>query len=317
MLRLPPLECLRFFECAGRRQNFARAAAELGVTPGAVSYRIRKLEEYVGVQLFDRLRRGVRLNRDGQAYLKEVQRILAEILRVSERQCRWPRPIRIVSVEAVAELWLAPRLASFCESHPGIAFEIETNHRHIDPDRCEFDCWFAYSGDTAAPRPVTRRDNSLLEETLHEEQLIPVASPALTAARGPVRSPVEIKRWPLLYDLGWDSDWSYWFARQGQPAPDLSRASGFRLYSTLVRAAIDGLGVAIGRPMLIASELAGGALVPLLDCQAEAPERCCLITNAASRQRREVQAFREWVLREADTLAGQPKDRRTGFRHHR
>ena len=58
----------------------------------------------------------------------------------------------------------------------------------------------------------------------------------------------------LLYDLGWDADWSYWFARQGQPTSDLSRASSFRLYSMLVQAAASGLGAAIGRPMLIAHE---------------------------------------------------------------
>ena len=67
----------------------------------------------------------------------------------------------------------------------------------------------------------------------------------------------------------------------------------------LVQAAVNGLGAAIGRPMLIAQELERRTLVPVFDSQAEAPERCCLITTAAARQRPEVQAFREWVLREA------------------
>ena len=70
------------------------------------------------------------------------------------------------------------------------------------------------------------------------------------------------------------------------------RASGFRLYSTLVEAAVNGLGAAIGRPMLIARELEHRTLVPVFDRQAEVPERCCFITTAASRQRPEVQAFR-------------------------
>ena len=102
-----------------------------------------------------------------------------------------------------------------------------------------------------------------------------------------------------LRPLGWDADWSYWFARQGQPTPDLSRASGFRLYSMLVQAAASGLGAAIGRPMLIARELNDRTLVPLFDRQEEAPERCCLITTAASRQRPELRAFRDWILLEA------------------
>ena len=126
---------------------------------------------------------------------------------------------------------------------------------------------------------------TLLEETLYEEALLPVCSLALLAARGRPRSPAALRDWPLLYDLGWDADWSYWFARQGQPTPDLSRASGFRLYSMLVQAAASGLGAAIGRPMPIAHELERRVLVPLFDRQVEAPERCCLITTAASRQR--------------------------------
>ena len=300
MLLLPPLDSLRFFEAAARHRSFARAAAELGVTPAAVAHRVRMLEKHLDVPLFDRRRRGVDLNRRGETYLKEVQRILAEVHGVSERQRRWPRRVRIVSVEAVAEKWLAPRLATFKAAHPAIAIEVETNHRGVDPDRRDFDAWFAYTGETAAPRPVTRREDTLLEEPLYEESLQPVASPAVLAARGRPRGPADLHEWPLLYDLGWDADWSYWFARQGQPTPDLSRASGFRLYSMVVQAAVGGLGIAVGRPMLIAHELKSKTLVPVFDRPAEAPERCCLITTAAARQRPEVQAFREWVLREAE-----------------
>ena len=313
MLLLPPLDSLRFFEAAARQQGFAYAAEELGVTPAAVAHRVRMLEKHLDVPLFDRRHRGVRLNRRGRAYLKEVQRILAEVHGVSERQRRWPRRVRIISVEAVAEKWLVPRLATFKAEHPGVAIELETNHRGVDPDDRDFDAWLAYTGETAAPRPVTRREDTLLEETLYEEDLLPVCSPALLAARGRPRGPADLGAWPLLYDLGWDADWSYWFARQGKSTPDLSRASGFRLYSMLVQAAVTGIGAAIGRPMLIARELERRTLVPLFNRQAEAPERCCLITTAAARQRPEVRAFREWILHEARAavrIASDPAARR-------
>ena len=299
MLQLPPLESLRFFEAAARHESFVLAGKELGVTSAAVGHRVRGLEKHLGAAFFERRRRSVRLTDGGRAYLKEVQRILSEVHGVSERQRLTPRRVRIVSVESVAEKWLLPRLASFKASHPGIAIELETNHRSVDPALRDFDAWLAYAGETAAPRPLTRREDTLLEETLYEEALTPVCSPALLAARGRPGSPAELADWPLLYDLGWDADWSYWFARQGQPTPDLSRASGFRLYSMLVQAAASGLGAAVGRPMLIAGELERRVLVPLFDRQEEAPERCCLITTAASRQRPELRAFREWVLGEA------------------
>ena len=250
----------------------------------------------------------MRLNRRGQAYLKAVQRILAEVHAASERQRREPRQVRIVSVEAVAEKWLLPRLPSFRAGHPGVAIELETNHRGVDPDHRDFDAWLAYAGETAAPRPLTRREDTLIEETLYEEALLPVCSPVLLAARGRPESPADLAGWPLLYDLGWDGDWSDWFRRQGQAPPDLSRASGFRLYSMLVEAAVHGMGAAIGRPMLIARELESRTLVPVLDGQAEAPERCCLITTAASRQRPEVRAFRAWLLSEARAAGRNTED---------
>ena len=239
-----------------------------------------------------------------------MQRILAEVHGVSERQRRWPRRVRIVSVEAVAEKWLVPRLATFKAEHPAVAIELETNHRGVDPDDRNFDAWFAYTGETAAPRPVTNREDTLLEETLYEEDLLPVCSPALLAALGRPQDPADLEEWPLLYDLGWDADWAYWFTRQGQSTPDLSQASSFRLYSMLVQAAVHGIGAAIGRPMLIARELENRTLVPVFDHQAEAPERCCLITTTASRQRPEVQAFREWVLEEARAAADRAAHRR-------
>ena len=202
-LLLPPLESPRFFEAAARHQGFVRAAEELGVTPAAVAHRVRMLEEHLGAPLFGRRHRGVRLNRRGQACLKEVQRILAEVHGVSERQRRWPRRVRIVSVEAVAEKWLVRPLATFKAAHPGVALELGTNHRGVDPGRRDFDAWLACTGETAAPRPVTRREDTVLEETLYEEDLLPVCSPALLAAQGAaaplryargVRADVELAR---------------------------------------------------------------------------------------------------------------------------
>ena len=300
-LRLPPLESLRFFEAAARCQSFARAAAELSVTAAAVAYRVRTLEEHLGVQLFDRHHRSVVLNHLGRVYLKEVQRILADVHGVTERLSHQPRHVRIVSVEAVAEKWLVPRLADLEATHPGIAIELETDHRGVDPDRRDFDAWIAYTGVTAAPRPVARRQDTLIEETLYQEHLTAVCSPTLLAARGRPNSPADLQGWPLLYDLGWDTDWAYWSACQNQPSPDLTQASGFRLYSMVIDAATHGLGAAIGRPVLIAPELENGTLVPVLNHQADTPERCCLITTTASRQRPEVQAFRHWILQQGRT----------------
>ena len=87
---LPPLDCLRFFEAAARHRSFVLAGKELGVTSAAVGHRIRTLEKHLDAKLFERRRQGVHLNRRGRAYLKEVQRILAEVYGVSELQRATP-----------------------------------------------------------------------------------------------------------------------------------------------------------------------------------------------------------------------------------
>ena len=308
MRPLPPFDCLRFFETAARRESFTRAAEELGVTSAAVAHRVKTLEDHLGHPLFERLkRRGVRLNRRGKAYLSDVRRILADLEAATDahRGDATKRSVKIVSVEALAEKWLMPRLSGFEASHPDIVVEIETNHRGIDPDSGGYDVWLAYAGPTAARRPEARPGTDAVhEDTLFEEALVPVCSPALIQTRGRPRSAVDLRAWPLLYDLGWVTDWMAWFAKQGVAAPDLSRCSGFRLYSMVVHAAVEGLGVAIGRPGVIARELEEGRLVPLFDRCVGVPARCCLITTDAARRRSEVNAFRDWVLHEAAQAHG-------------
>ena len=150
-----------------------------------------------------------------------------------------------------------------------------------------------------APSPLRARARTRSSRTrCSRRRSRPVCSPALIEARGGPRTPADLHHWPLLYDLGWVADWPYWFARQGVAAPDLSRASGYRLYSMVVHAAVEGLGAAIGRPGVIARELREGSLIPIFERGTGIPARCCLITNSAQR-RPDVQAFRAWVLKEA------------------
>ena len=293
---LPPLECLRFFDAAARHQSFVRAAGELDVTAAAVAYRVRKLEDHVGERLFRRRGRGVTLTSRGKAWHGEVRRILADIEELFERD-RYEPPtprLRIVAVESIAERWLLPRLARFTATRPDIAVEIETDHAGVDPNRHDFDAWITFTGDARAPDPESARHEALFEETL-----IPVCSPALLKSRGRPRAPDELHRWPLIYHLGWPGDWPLWFAAQGHPPPDLSRASGFRLCGMLVQAAVEGMGVAIGRPTLLASEMEQGVLVSVFRRQTDALANYSLITTAAARRKPEVEAFREWLLHEA------------------
>ncbi len=113
---------------------------------------------------------------------------------------------------------------------------------------------------------------------------------------GRLTKPGNLRRWPLLYDLEWSAYWGHWFASHGEPPPDLSTASGFRLYSMMIQAAINGMGVALGHAAMIARELERGQLVALSQTSIAAPARYFLVTAPGARSRPEVQVFRNWIM---------------------
>ena len=259
------------------------------------------LERHLGLDLFARHHRGVRLNRDGTEYLAHVQRILDEVHGVTERLVTRGRSrrLKIVCIEVLAEKWLMPRLSDFKEAHPDIVIGLHTEHREIDPVRQDVDIWITY-GHAVAP--------GLVREPLIAETLLAVCSPALLQERDAPETPGELASWPLLYDFEWADDWTHWFAHHGVPPPDLSLASGFRLYSMLVQAAVTGMGAAVGHAAMIAEELGSGRLVPLFEEPVTAPSRYVLVTTTGSRQRAEVMAFRDWIVGQARGCGNRPRD---------
>ncbi len=296
MPTLPPLECLRYFEIAARHESFVRAAKEIGVTPAAVAYRVKVLEEHLGRNLFDRQRRSVSLNARGKACLRDVQGVLDRIGEITERYGSETsaRRLSIAASEPIADRWLMPRLAGFRALEPDIAIQVETDLAATDPGSRDVDLWITYAGEPGAPAAPEAQ-----HETLFEETLFPFCSPDLVEARSRPARAAELRDWPLLYHLGRPSDWPNWFAAQKTTAPDLSLASGFTLCSMLVQAAVQGLGAAVGRTSTIDRELQQGSLVALFDPGRGPRTSCCLVSTAAARARPEVRAFRDWILREA------------------
>ena len=300
----PPLEVFRFFDVAGQHQSFAKAAREFGVTPGAVAHRVRTLEQYLGVELFERQSHGLALSARGEAFLVEVQHILSNLDTATERFRAGTKGgvLKLVAVEAFAEMWLMPRLDTFRCAHPEIVIEFETSlydHHAVDPARRAFDVWIAFVG--SVPR-------TLQSEVLFQETLVPVCSPAFLASRGRPERPGELLGWPLLYDLAWDDYWAHWFASREAGTPDMSRASGYRLYSMMIQAALKGMGVALGHSLLIAPYLEDGTLVGLFEPQVAAPARYFLTVAPGSGEKPEVRAFVDWLRVETrkSEAAGKP-----------
>lgn len=286
------LPALIFFEAAARLESFTAAGAELGVTAAAVAYRIRRLESYLGVNLFARYPHSVRLNAEGRAYVAIVQRILAELQQANEDlRGHSQRPLlKLITVEMFAEKWLMPRLSDFRATCPDLTMQLATEQGVFDPDKRDFDVWITFAD---------KIEHAPQWETLFHETLVAVCSPSLLKVRGQPREPNDLHRWPLLYNMVWASDWSYWFAHHGAAPADLSRANGFQLYSVMVQAAVTGMGVALGHSTMIADELQRGTLVPLFDAPIAAPARYLLCSGPQSLDKPEVQAFLDWIRRQA------------------
>lgn len=266
------------------------------MTPAAVAYRIKNLERHFGRALFERYRRSVTLNPSGKACLNDVQHVLHRIDTIFQTYAS-DRPVRRLSiavVESVAERWLMPRLSAFRAMQPDLLIELETDLAQTDAHRAHVDVWITYAGEAGVPA-ATEADH----ESLFEETIFPVCSPELLKALDRPARLADLNRWPLLYPLTWPSDWRDWFAAQGTMFPDLDGTCGFRLCGMLVRAAVDGMGVAIVRSTMVERELEHGTLVALMDQRTAPCSSCLFVSSAAARSRPEVRAFRDWILEQA------------------
>ena len=254
------------------------------------------MEKVLGFPLFERHAHGIRLSPRGQSYLVDVQRILSEVESITDRHCgnESGGGLRIVAAEVLAEKWLMPKLAQFRSAYPEFNIRFETDHGAVDPGRRQFDVWVTFTSEV---------DGDYQTEFLFEETLVPVCSPRFLVARGRPETPTDLLAVPLLYDLALKNYWSVWFASHGAPAPDLSQASGFRLYSTVIQAAASGMGVALGYSRMIATELEQGTLVKFLDSPVVSPACYVLVTPPDSENRRDIQAFRSWILDQAGSPA--------------
>ena len=300
--KVASLDAIRYFEVAGRHGSFAKAGRELGVTARAIAHRVRKLEEYLGAELFKRQPHGLALSARGKALLVDVQRTLSTLDKTTERFRVNAKDgtLKLVAVEAFAEMWLMRRLAAFRRAHPEIVIEFETDHYEVDPTRREFDVWIAFV--PAVPRTVQ-------SEVLFEETLVPVCSPAFLASWGQPKKPADLHGCPLLYDLAWDDYWAHWFACREAGAPDMSRASGYRLYSMMVQAAVEGMGVALGHSVLIAPCLERATLVTLFEPPIAAPARYFLAVAPGSGEKPEARAFLDWLRSEGRNIDAPGRER--------
>ena len=301
--RLPPLTALRAFEAAARLLSFTRAATELHVTQAAVSHQIKSLESFLGLKLFLRQNRALKLTSEGQEYLPAVNRAFDGIAEATRRLlARDARGTLTVSVlPSFAARWLVSRLGRFREQWPDISLRIAPSADLVDFSRDEVDVGIRYG---------KGRYPGLYSCKLMTEDLFPVCSPALLARKHPpLREPRDLEHFTLLHDDSF-GDWRTWLLAAEVDDVDPTRGTIYHDAGMLLQAAVAGQGVAIARGVLAADYLQEGRLVRPFELSLPGDYAYYFVCPSSSVEAPKVRAFRDWLLAEA--ALDESKPRRAG-----
>jgi len=292
-----PLNALRVFEAVATRLSFADAADALHVTPAAVSMQIRTLEDYLRVPLFRRSGRAIALSAEGALLLPGVRRGLNELQQAMQqlRQDRSGGALNISTVASFLQKWLLPRLPQFHDRHPQIELSIHTSRDPVDFAQCDFHAALRMS---SAPTP------GLYNEKLFDEWFVPVCSRELLARHGPLRTPADLKRYPLLRSS--DESWSLW-RHPGAEADWHERGAAFDDSLTVLAGAEQGQGLALTRWALAAQDLANGRIVRASERIVPCPRAYYFVCPESYLALPKLQHLLEW-LREMAAAFPRPDD---------
>lgn len=296
-----PLNALRSFEAAARLLSFNRAAAELGVTPSAVSLQVRRLEEAVGRPLFVRSHRSVALSETGARLAPRLGVLFSDmenlLSSVAEPEVN---SLRISAMPSFAAKWLAPRLAEFTSRHPRYQVRLAGEDMLACFDRGDIDIGIRYG---AGDYP------GLHCERIAAATAFPVCSPAFAAHHAAALArPDGLLNFPLLQDeiaakASGLPTWSSWFEAAGvRRLPD-HLGPQFESHHMALAAAEASQGLALGLKPLVDDDLAAGRLIRLFDIGVPSAFSFWLVCRADRAKERKIAAFRSWM---ADAIAAPP-----------
>ena len=289
------LMALRAFEAAARCGSFTRAARELHVTHGAISQQVKILEDRLGRRLFERLNRGVRLTKTGEALwpvlrdsFDRMETALAAMTLEKADQA-----LRVTTTPTFASGWLIPRLKSLQAVPAGIEINLQHTLAFADLTGGEADV-----GIRCGQAPWS----GLEAELLFPIHMTPVCSPALLERIAMPCRPQDLLQLPLLHaDTGSHprgEEWRLWFAAAGVNCEGPLPGQSFRDPALSLQAAQSGLGVALAYLELLGTEPDPGQLVRPMEALARHPYSYYLVYPTARRQEPKVRAFRDWILHE-------------------
>lgn len=308
-MRLPPLNALRAFESAARQMSLRRAAAELHVTPAAISHQVRALEESLGVSLFRRLPGRVELTPAGEAFiapLSDAFERLSEAV-ATVRRVQHAGRVTVAAPPALAAKWLAPRLHRFTAAYQDIDLRISADGSLIDIVRED-------TGDTGslieeADLAIRSGDGNYpgyVTERLFIAYVTPMCHPRLLQGEHPLKTPDDLRHHTLLhYVMGSESaatdrpNWSVWLDAAGVKGLHGRRGPTFNQVAMAIEAAADGMGVVLGLPVVAAADLSAGRLVMPFPLSLRVNADYYLVHTEDAVKNSAVAAFRNWLIEEA------------------
>ncbi len=281
---LPSLNALRAAEAVGRWGSLSKAAARLGVTPGAISHQLKTLEAHIGRPLFERTDQGLVPTEAGRQLLPALTQAFQGLTDAVEAVMQPAQGLLTVSCGlAFAARFLVPRLTDWSARHPDIEIRLVTTNRLVEVDRDDVDIAVRFgAGDWPALR----------SECLARQPFQPVCTPAVARALRGARSGARVA---LIEDQLSLVDWSRWAAATG--ALDIAGRPLHRLPDAALayEAAISGQGLWLGWPVLYADALADGRLVVPFAAPYDAGIGYWLATTPVRWRRPAVKRFRDWL----------------------
>jgi LysR family glycine cleavage system transcriptional activator len=297
---LPPMNALRAFEIASRTSSFTAAGGDLCITQGAVSRHIARLEEHLGVSLFERKHRQVHLTELGAVFAEELHHAFDRIEEAtrSVSRARNRQRIRLGLFPTIATGWLMRRLTGFQAAYPGIELQVTCKTDFVDGDRHRFDIMSA-RGPVAEPASEY--------QPIVDIVLRPLCSPALLSGPHGLRSPADLRHCNTLHSINRRGDWDAWLAHAGIGQLDASRVLLFENSVLAHHAAAAGVGVAMGICRLNHDDKVSGRLVEPFPLALRTGQSYGLAWSKSMARLPAIGAFRDWLRAEiAEQSAGAP-----------
>lgn len=294
--KIPSIEALIAFEAAARHLSFTRSADELALTQSAVGRQVGSLEEFLGVSLFNRVKKRLILTEIGQIYARQVRECLERMERdtlaaMAHRDAGGI--LELAVIPTFATRWLIPRLPGFYAQQKDVTVNLTTRAEPFLFTDTPFDAAIHF-GDPVWPGSIARY--------LFGEEMTPVCSPHLMKERTTLE-PRCVADFTLLHQSARPDAWRQWFAQAGIHDIDAMQGQRYELFSMLVEAARAGLGVALVPRFFVSHELATEELVLPCNLALRSEKGYYLVFPEHKQSSPQLKGFETWLLSEASKYA--------------